>query len=103
MTIKGVFHEVLDNLKPQHLLIGLIVTFVMLWMLSRLFPGAAARAGMIPRPLFPGYQNIWPEPIGLMPLNAYWGSSATSTAASQPASTPNFSLASVTGGSGVAG
>lgn len=35
---------------------------------SRFAPGLAARAGLVPRPAFPQYQTMLPEPIGMVPL-----------------------------------
>ena len=66
--VGGIFRDVVADLKPKHLVVGAAVLFVTAWAFSRLLPGAAARMGLRPRPLFPDYQNTWPEPFGLSPL-----------------------------------
>lgn len=63
----GIIKEVIGDLKPRHLIVGGLTLFALCWGFSRLLPGAAARMGIRPRPLFDA-QNTLPEPIGMQPL-----------------------------------
>ncbi|OGT60607.1 MAG: hypothetical protein A3E01_09400 [Gammaproteobacteria bacterium RIFCSPHIGHO2_12_FULL_63_22] len=63
----------IPNLKP--VLIGVAGTIITLIVVTRLLPGAAARAGLIPQPLA-AQQSGWWEPFGLralpfLPENAF--------------------------------
>lgn len=85
---KGIISDVVADLKPKHLAVGMIVLFATAWTFRRVLPGAARRMGLTPAPLAPSYQNSWPEPFGLVPLLPVPGAmvqpsmSATSTATS---------------------
>lgn len=105
------------KVEGKHFLWGVGILLVSAWFASRFLPGAAARAGIRPRPLFDA-QNTLPEPIGLVRLKDYFsgstspGASVTaapsqeSLGASIVASTTaavnsaSASLASITGGGG---
>jgi hypothetical protein len=67
-TVKASFRQILSELSPKHLVVGVAVFFATGWVISRVLPGAAFRMGLTPRPLLPDYQNDWPEPFGLEPL-----------------------------------
>ena len=67
-AVKHTFREIFSELSPKHLVVGAAVFFGTGWLISRVFPGAAARMGLRPRPLVPSYQNSWPEPFGLQPV-----------------------------------
>ncbi|MEK7383969.1 MAG: hypothetical protein AAB262_11890 [Elusimicrobiota bacterium] len=57
----------IPNIKP--VLIGVAATMLTLYAISRLLPGAAARVGLMPRPIS-AQQIGWYEPFGLKPLSA---------------------------------
>ena len=67
----------IPNWKP--LAIGVAGTLATLYVISRLLPGAAARVGLLPRPIS-AQQISWPEPFGLKPLSSYFGSGLPATA-----------------------
>ena len=66
----------IPNIKP--VLIGVAATMLTLYAISRLLPGAAARAGLIPRPLNAAQANFY-EPFGLRPLSDLWNGGAAKT------------------------
>jgi hypothetical protein len=67
-AVKSTFKEILGDLKPKHLAVGAAVLFITAWGFSRLLPGAAARMGLRPRPIWPAYQMGWYEPLGMIPV-----------------------------------
>lgn len=118
MVGAGTVKEIVDNLHPKHLVVGVAILFCSAWVLSRLLPGAAARAGIRPRPLLDAQMSL-PEPFGLMNVKNYLPGSVNAllpggTASSLPlaqtvssitanaetaiSNTVNDSLQSVTGG-----
>lgn len=59
----------IPNIKP--VLIGVAATLGTLYLATRFLPGAAARAGLIPRPWNATQANFY-EPFGLRPLSDLW-------------------------------
>ncbi len=62
--------EILEDVNPmkRHIWVTVAMVFVGGWVLSRVFPGAAMRVGLRPRPILPAWQNGFYEPLGLVPV-----------------------------------
>lgn len=92
----GIIKEVAGELKPRHLIVGAFTLFALCWGFSRLAPGAAARMGIRPRPLFDA-QNSLPEPFGMQPLTSL-GLPGMQPTPSAAASSASQIIAAATGG-----